>query len=137
MRKLIRVWAQQRLRPFENACQKPEQSLLLLRRNAFQQQPFALQYETFDCVVGFKSLLSQRQELLAIVVEDVLSFFMDHAVLLSWLGGASLLMLVGSLIGVPLVIIQLPEDYLHREHKLARDWPPYLQPIVLPLRRRP
>jgi hypothetical protein len=60
------------------------------------------------------------------VVSDILSFFRDHTVLLSWLGGASLLMLVGSLIGVPLVVVRLPEDYLHREHKLVRDWPRYL-----------
>ena len=55
-----------------------------------------------------------------------LSFFRDHAVLLSWLGGASFLMFAGSLIGVPLVVVRLPEDYLHREHKLVRDWPSYL-----------
>ncbi len=60
------------------------------------------------------------------MVGDILSFFRDHAVLLSWLGGASFLMFVGSLIGVPLVVVRLPEDYLHREHKLVRDWPPYL-----------
>lgn len=61
-----------------------------------------------------------------IVAGDIFNFFRDHAVLLSWLGGASLIMLVGSLIGIPLVVIQLPEDYLHREHKLVRDWPRYL-----------
>ena len=60
------------------------------------------------------------------MIGDILSFLRDHAVLLSWLGGASLLMFVGSLIGVPLVVVKLPEDYLHREHKLARNWPPYL-----------
>ena len=60
------------------------------------------------------------------MVVDILGFFRDHAVLLSWLGGASLLMFIGSLIGVPLVVVQLPEDYLHREHKLFRDWPRYL-----------
>ena len=60
------------------------------------------------------------------MVGDILSFFRDHAVLLSWLGGASFLMFIGSLIGVPLVVVRLPEDYLHREDKLARDWPRYL-----------
>jgi hypothetical protein len=60
------------------------------------------------------------------VVGDILSFFRDHTVLLSWLGVASLLMFVGSLIGVPLVVVRLPEDYLHREQKLVRDWPRYL-----------
>jgi len=60
------------------------------------------------------------------VVGDILTFFRDHTILLSWLGGASLLMLIGSLIGVPLVVVRLPEDYLHREHKLVRDWPLYL-----------
>jgi hypothetical protein len=60
------------------------------------------------------------------VVGDILTFFRDHTVLLSWLGGTSLLMLVGSLIGVPLVVVRLPEDYLHREHKLVQGWPRYL-----------
>ena len=60
------------------------------------------------------------------MVGDILTFFRDHTILLSWLGGASLLMLIGSLIGVPLVVVRLPEDYLHREHKLVRDWPLYL-----------
>jgi hypothetical protein len=68
----------------------------------------------------------QGEEPVAIVVGDILSFFRDHTVLVSWLGGASLLMFVGSLIGVPMLVVQLPEDYLHREHKLARDWPLYL-----------
>lgn len=35
-------------------------------------------------------------------------------------------MFVGSLIAIPLVVVRLPVDYLHREHKLARDWPGYL-----------
>jgi hypothetical protein len=43
--------------------------------------------------------------------------------LLSLLGGVSLLMFVGSLIAVPLVLFQLPKDYLHREHKLVQEWP--------------
>jgi hypothetical protein len=60
------------------------------------------------------------------VVGDILTFFRDHTILLSWLGGSSLLMLIGSLIGVPLLVVRLPEDYLHREHKLVRDWPRYL-----------
>jgi hypothetical protein len=60
------------------------------------------------------------------VFGDILTFFRHHSVLMSWLGGASLLMLVGSLIGVPLIVVRLPEDYLHREHKLVRDLPPYL-----------
>jgi hypothetical protein len=50
----------------------------------------------------------------------------NHPVLLSLLGGASLLMFVGSLIAVPLVIVRLPKDYLRREHKLIRDWPRHL-----------
>lgn len=47
--------------------------------------------------------------------------FENHPVLLSLLGGASLLMFVGSLIAVPLVIVRLPKDYLRREQKLIRD----------------
>jgi hypothetical protein len=57
------------------------------------------------------------------VVGDICNFFADHAVVLRWLGGASLLMFVGSLIAVPLVVVRLPKDYLHREHKLIREWP--------------
>jgi hypothetical protein len=56
----------------------------------------------------------------------IAGLFEDHTVLLSLLGGASLLMFVGSLIAVPLVIIRLPKDYLRREHKLVRDWPRHL-----------
>jgi len=57
------------------------------------------------------------------IVDDISNFFADHEILLSWLGGASLLMFVGSLIAVPLVILRLPKDYLRREHKLVREWP--------------
>lgn len=56
----------------------------------------------------------------------VTGLFADHGVLLTWLGGLSLLMFVGSLIAVPMVIVRLPEDYLHRNHKLLRDWPLHL-----------
>jgi len=49
--------------------------------------------------------------------------FGDHMVLLSLLGGLSLLMFVGSLIAVPLVIVRLPQDYLIQEHRLVRTWP--------------
>jgi hypothetical protein len=57
------------------------------------------------------------------IVDSISNFFADHAILLSWLGGASLLMFVGSLIAVPLVLVRLPKDYLRREHKLVREWP--------------
>ena len=60
------------------------------------------------------------------MVGDISSFFGDHTALVGWLGGASLLMFVGSLIVVPLVVVRLPKDYLHREHKLVRAWPRYL-----------
>ena len=57
---------------------------------------------------------------------DISSFFGDHTALVGWLGGASLLMFVGSLIVVPLVVVRLPKDYLRRENKLVRTWPRYL-----------
>lgn len=57
------------------------------------------------------------------MVDDISNFFADHEMLLSWLGGASLLMFAGSLIAVPLVVVRLPKDYLRREHKLVREWP--------------
>ncbi|MFO7964314.1 MAG: PGPGW domain-containing protein [Desulfobacterales bacterium] len=53
----------------------------------------------------------------------ITGFFTDHRVLLSWLGGLSLLMFLVSLITVPLVIVRLPVDYLRRNHKLLQDWP--------------
>jgi len=56
----------------------------------------------------------------------MLQLFEDHAVLLSWLGGASLLMFVCSLAAVPLVTVRLPKDYLRREHKTIREWPRHL-----------
>jgi hypothetical protein len=52
--------------------------------------------------------------------------FEEHAVLLSWVGVASLLMFAGSLIAVPLVIVRLPKDYLRRDRKRVRDWPRHL-----------
>jgi len=55
--------------------------------------------------------------MLTVAWNDITSLFGDHVVLFSFLGGASLLMFVGSLIAVPLVIVRLPEDYLRREHK--------------------
>lgn len=58
--------------------------------------------------------------------KTVTGLFADHGALLSWLGGLSLLMFVGSLIAVPMVIVRLPEDYLRRNHKLLRDWPLHL-----------
>ena len=57
------------------------------------------------------------------IVNDISNFFADHEMLLSWLAGASLLMFVGSLIAVPLVVVQLPKDYFSRGHKLIREWP--------------
>ena len=56
----------------------------------------------------------------------IANLFENHQVLLSLLGGASLLMFVGSLIAVPLVIVRLPKDYMRREYKLVRDWPRHL-----------
>jgi len=56
----------------------------------------------------------------------VTGLFADHGVLLSWLGGLSLLMFVGSVIMVPMVIVRIPVDYLRRNHKLLRDWPLHL-----------
>jgi hypothetical protein len=53
----------------------------------------------------------------------IAGLFEDHAVLLSLLGGASLLMFFGSLIAVPLVIVRLPKDYFHRDYQLVRNWP--------------
>jgi hypothetical protein len=64
--------------------------------------------------------------MLKIMARNIADLFGDHAVLLSLLGGASLLMFVGSLIAVPLVIVRLPKDYLRREHKLVRNWPRHL-----------
>jgi len=58
----------------------------------------------------------------------------DHWVLLSWMGGLSLLMFVGSLIAVPTIIVLLPEDFLRRNHKLALDWPLYLSAPFLILK---
>jgi hypothetical protein len=62
-------------------------------------------------------------ETVAVISPEINNLFADHAMLLSWLGGASLLMFVGSLIAVPVVLLRLPKDYLHREHKLVREWP--------------
>ena len=56
----------------------------------------------------------------------ITGLFEGHVVLLSWLGGISLLMFFGSLIAVPLVAVRLPEDYLRREYKLVRNWPLYI-----------
>lgn len=53
----------------------------------------------------------------------ITGLFAEYGALLSWLGGLSLLMFVGSLIAVPMVIVRLPEDYLRRDHKLLQDWP--------------
>jgi len=47
----------------------------------------------------------------------------ERGQLLAWLGAMSLLMFLVSLIAVPLVISQLPRDYLRRRYHLFRDWP--------------
>ncbi len=57
-----------------------------------------------------------------------------HGTLLGWLGGLSLLMFAGSLIAVPLLIVRLPEDYLHREHKLVLQWPWWISAPFLVLK---
>jgi len=57
-----------------------------------------------------------------------------YGVLLSWLGGFSLLMFFGSLIAVPLVVVRLPEDYLRREFKLVRQWPLHISVPFLVLK---
>jgi hypothetical protein len=56
-------------------------------------------------------------------LNTITGLFLEHGALLSWLGGLSLLMFVGSLIAVPLVLVRLPEHYLRRDHKLLQEWP--------------
>jgi hypothetical protein len=60
------------------------------------------------------------------MVGQIADLFKEHAILLSVLGGASLLLFLGSLVAVPMVIVRLPKDYLNRDHKLMRDWPRHL-----------
>ncbi len=72
--------------------------------------------------------------MLNFVWNNITGLFEDHGVLLSWMTGLSLLMFVGSLIAVPLIIVRLPEDYLHREHKLLRNWPLYISVPFLVLK---
>jgi len=72
--------------------------------------------------------------MLTIALNDITSLFGDHVVLFSFLGAASLLMFVGSLIAVPLVIVRLPEDYLRREHKLVQKWPRHISVAFLVLK---
>lgn len=64
-------------------------------------------------------------------MDAIIGFFADHGALLSWMGGLSFLMFVVSLIAVPMAIARLPEDYLHRNHKLLKDWPLYLSALFL------
>jgi hypothetical protein len=63
--------------------------------------------------------------MLDVLWNDITGLFEGREVLLSVLGGASVLMFVGSLVAVPLVIVRLPRGYLH-EQKLPRQWPRYL-----------
>jgi hypothetical protein len=60
------------------------------------------------------------------MINEISSFFGDQAALWGWLGGASLLMFIGSIIAVPLVVVRLPNNVLRRERKLVRNWPRYL-----------
>ena len=50
--------------------------------------------------------------MLSVLWNNITGLFEGHVVLLSWLGGLSLLIFFGSLIAVPLVAVRLPEDYL-------------------------
>jgi hypothetical protein len=66
--------------------------------------------------------------MLTLVCNNIFSFIGNHGILLSWMGGVSLLMFAGSLMAVPLVIVRLPKEYFRQEHKLVRNWP---RPISL------
>lgn len=66
------------------------------------------------------------------MVNSIVTLLEGNPLVLSLLGGASLLMLLGSLLAIPVVIVKLPSDYLRREHKLVRGWPLYLSvPFLL------
>jgi hypothetical protein len=72
--------------------------------------------------------------MLSVLWNNITGLFEGHVVLLSWLGGLSLLIFFGSLIAVPLVTVRLPEDYLRREYKLVRNWPLHLSVPFLVLK---
>jgi hypothetical protein len=67
-----------------------------------------------------------RESMLDTLWNNITDLFEGREVLLSVLGGASVLMFVGSLVAVPLVIVRLPRGYLRQERKLPRNWPRYL-----------
>jgi archaellum biogenesis protein FlaJ (TadC family) len=48
---------------------------------------------------------------------DILTWMREYQGLLEWLGGASLLMFVATLVVFPLVVIYLPQDYFVRDRR--------------------
>ena len=72
--------------------------------------------------------------MLTLVWNNISGFIGNHGVLLSWMGGVSLLMFAGSLIAVPLVIVRLPKECFRQEHKLVRNWPRHISLAFLVLK---
>ena len=51
---------------------------------------------------------------------DLLDWFREHATLLSWLAALSVVAFIGTLVSIPALVIQIPEDYfLHKRRPPA------------------
>jgi len=46
----------------------------------------------------------------------------DHRVILGWVAGASVVLFVGTLIVVPILVVQIPPDYFVRERRPHARW---------------
>ena len=54
----------------------------------------------------------------------MLDWLQSHQVLLGWLGAASALTFVGSLIAIPWLVIRIPKDYFVHRHHFVDRWQP-------------
>ena len=61
-----------------------------------------------------------------IIWHNITGWMKGYEPIIGWLGAASILMFIGTLITVPFVIVKLPRDFFKREHRLAHTWPRHL-----------
>lgn len=53
----------------------------------------------------------------------------DHSLWVGWLAIVSLMMFLGTLIGLPFLVVKIPEDYFAKEHRNRETWKQY--PAIL------
>lgn len=57
-------------------------------------------------------------------VQAWLGFLGEHRALMWWIGSASAVMFLGSIVVIPIIVVRIPEDYFTRESRHSGVWKP-------------